>query len=327
MDAIRWGILGTGGIAQKFAEGLALLPEARMTAVGSRTQASADAFGAKWKIPNRHASYAALMADTEVDAVYIATPHTLHHENAIGCLSAGKAVLCEKPFTINVRQAEDVIALARKQRVFLMEAMWTRFLPIFVKIRSLLAEDAIGTVRQVQADFGFRPAFDPKSRLFDPALGGGALLDLGVYPVSLASMVFGEAPRRLASRAALGPTGVDEQTGAVLEYSDGRMAVISCSLRFESPRAAEIIGEGGWIRIHSPWWIADTITISRPGREDETIALPNLGNGYAHEAVEVMACLRGGKLESRVMPLDETLRIMQTLDAIRAEWGLKYPGE
>jgi predicted dehydrogenase len=327
MDAIRWGILGTGGIAQKFAEGLALLPEARMTAVGSRTQASGDAFGEKWKIPNRHASYAALMADPEVDAVYIATPHTLHHENAIGCLSAGKAVLCEKPFTINVRQAEDVIALARKQRVFLMEAMWTRFLPIFVKIRSLLAEDAIGTVRQVQADFGFRPAFDPKSRLFDPALGGGALLDLGVYPVSLASMVFGEAPRRLASRAALGPTGVDEQTGAVLEYSDGRMAVISCSLRFESPRAAEIIGEGGWIRIHSPWWIADTITISRPGREDEAITLPNLGNGYAHEAVEVMACLRGGKLESRVMPLDETLRIMQTLDAIRAEWGLKYPGE
>jgi dihydrodiol dehydrogenase / D-xylose 1-dehydrogenase (NADP) len=169
MDAIRWGILGTGGIAQKFAEGLALLPEARMTAVGSRTQASGDAFGEKWKIPNRHASYAALMADPEVDAVYIATPHTLHHENAIGCLSAGKAVLCEKPFTINVRQAEDVIALARKQRVFLMEAMWTRFLPIFVKIRSLLAEDAIGTVRQVQADFGFRPAFDPKSRLFDPA--------------------------------------------------------------------------------------------------------------------------------------------------------------
>jgi predicted dehydrogenase len=327
MAAIRWGILGTGGIARKFAEGLALLPDARMTAVGSRTQDSADSFGANWKIPNRHGSYAALMADPEVDAVYIATPHTLHRENALGCLAAGKAVLCEKPFTINARQADDVIGLARKQRIFLMEAMWTRFLPVITKIRSLIAEGAIGKVRQVQADFGFRPAFDPKSRLFDPALGGGALLDLGVYPISLASMVFGEAPLRLASRAALGATGVDEQSGAVLEYSDGRMAVISCSLRFESPRAAEIIGEGGWIRIHRPWWISDTFTLSRPGREDETITLPYLGNGYAHEAVEVMQCLRGGKVESRVMPLDETFRVMQTLDAIRAEWGLKYPGE
>lgn len=327
MDAIRWGILGTGGIAQKFAEGLALLPNARMTAVGSRTQDSAELFGAKWKIPHRHGSYAALMNDPEVDAVYIATPHSLHRENAIGCLTAGKAVLCEKPFTINARQAEDVIGLARKKRIFLMEAMWTRFLPIFVKIRSLLKEGAIGTVRQVQADFGFRPAFDPKSRLFDPALGGGALLDLGVYPVSLASMVFGEAPQRLASRAALGRTGVDEQTGAVLEYSDGRMAVISCSLRFESPRAAEIIGEDGWIRIHRPWWYANTITLTRSEQAAEEIALPSLGNGYAHEALEVMDCLRSGKLESGVMPLDETLHIMQTLDAIRGEWGLKYPGE
>jgi predicted dehydrogenase len=327
MDAIRWGILGTGGIARKFAEALALLPDARMTAVGSRTPASAASFGAKWKIPNRHGSYTALMADPEVDAVYIATPHVLHRENALGCLTAGKAVLCEKPFTINARQAEEVIALARKKRIFLMEAMWTRFLPVFVKIRSLLAEGAIGEVRQVQADFAFRADFDPKGRLFDPALGGGALLDIGVYPVSLASMVFAEAPQRIASLAVLGATGVDEQSAAVMEYSAGRLAVISFSLRFTSPQEACIIGTAGQIRIHRPWWHADSITISRGGRDEETITLPNLGNGYPHEAVEVMECLRGGKLESRVMPLDETLHIMQTLDAIRAEWGLKYPGE
>ncbi len=327
MKTIRWGILGTGGIAQKFSEALDILPDARMTAVGSRTQDSAEAFGAKWNIPHRHGSYAALMDDPEVDAVYIATPHTLHRENALGCLSAGKAVLCEKPFTINARQAEEVVALARKKRIFLMEAMWTRYFPIFVKIRSLLAEGALGEVRQVQADFGIRPAFDPKSRLFDPALGGGALLDLGVYPVSLASMVFGEVPRRLVSAATLGSTGVDEQSAAIMEYSAGRLAVVSCSLRFTSPQEAHIIGTGGRIRIHRPWWFANTITLTRSGQAEEEISMPYLGNGYAHEALEVMDCLRSGKLESGVMPLEETLHIMQTLDAIRGEWGLKYPEE
>jgi predicted dehydrogenase len=327
MDAMRWGILGTGGIAKKFADALALLPDARITAVGSRTQASADAFGANWKIPNCHGSYAALMEDPEVDAVYIATPHSLHRENALGCLNAGKAVLCEKPFTINARQAEEVIALARKKRIFLMEAMWTRYFPIFVKIRSLLAEGALGEVRQLQADIGIRPAFDPKSRLFDPALGGGALLDLGVYPVSLASMVFGEIPRRIASVATLGTTKVDEQSAAVLEYSAGRLALISCSLRITLTQEAHIIGTGGQIRIPRSWWLPGSMVVSRPGREDETISLPYLGNGYAHEAIEVMECMRGGKLESRVMPLEETLHIMRTLDAIRGEWGVKYPGE
>jgi predicted dehydrogenase len=327
MDAIRWGILGTGGIAKKFADGLALLPDARMTAVGSRTQESADAFGAQWKIPHRHGSYAALMNDPDVDVIYVATPHSLHCENALGCLAAGKAVLCEKPFMINARQAEEAIALARKKRIFLMEAMWTRYFPVIEKIRGLLAQGAVGEVRQVQADFGIQPEFDPKSRLFDRALGGGALLDLGVYPVSLASMVFGEAPKRLVSAAALGSTGVDEQSAAVMEYSAGRLAVISCALRFLSPQDAHIIGTRGRIRIHRPFWCPNAATLTRAGRADEEISMPYLGNGYAHEAVEVMDCLRKGKLESEAMPLEETLRIMRTLDAIRAPWGLTYPGE
>jgi predicted dehydrogenase len=327
MNTIRWGILGTGGIARKFADALALLPDARLTAVGSRTPAAAEAFGSAYKIPHCHGSYEALMRDPDVDVIYVATVHPLHFENSIGCLTAGKAVLCEKPFTINAGQAEKVIALAREKRIFLMEAMWTRYFPVFQKIRSLLAEGALGEVRQVQADFGIKPEFNPRGRLFDPELGGGALLDLGVYPVSLASMVFGEIPRRVASAAVIGSTGVDEQSAAVLEYSAGRMAVVSCSLRFVSPQEAHIIGTGGRIRIHRPWWYADTITLSREGRGDETSTLPYLGNGYAHEAVEVMDCLRAGRLESGVMPLAESLQIMKTLDAIRAEWGFKYPGE
>jgi predicted dehydrogenase len=327
MDAIRWGILGTGGIARKFADALALLPDARLTAVGSRTSASAETFGAAYQVPHRHGSYAELMEDPDVDVVYVATVHPLHCENSMGCLTAGKAVLCEKPFTLNLGEAEQVVVLARKKKLFLMEAMWTRYFPAAVKIRSLLAEGALGEVRQVQADFGVKPEFRPDGRLFNPALGGGALLDLGVYPVSLASMVFGEFPRHIASCASMGSTGVDEQSAAVLEYSDGRMAAVSCSMRFVSPQEAHIIGTEGRIRIHRPWWYPDTITITRAGDKEETLTLPYRGNGYPHEAMEVMDCLRAGRLESRVMPLDESLQIMKTLDAMRAQWGLKYPGE
>jgi dihydrodiol dehydrogenase / D-xylose 1-dehydrogenase (NADP) len=295
--------------------------------VGSRSQSAADMFGGQWKIPRRHGSYAGLMNDPEVDAVYIATPHPMHYENALACLAAGKATLCEKPFTINARQAEKVIALARNKRIFLMEAMWTRFLPVFGKIRSLLAEGALGDVRQVQADFCFQPEFDPQDRKWNLALGGGALLDIGVYPISLASMVFGEAPKRVVSAVSFGSTGVDEQSAEVMEYSAGRLAVIASALRFVSPVEAHILGTAGRIRIHPAWWNTDTITVVRPEGKEETLTLPNLGNGYAHEAIEVMNCLRSGKLESRVMPLEETLRIMQTMDAIRADWSLKYPGE
>jgi predicted dehydrogenase len=327
MDKIRWGILGTGGIARKFADGLAILPDAELTAVGSRTPEAAEAFGSAYKIPHRHGSYAELMRDPDVDVIYVATVHPLHCENSLGCLAAGKAVLCEKPFTINAAELEKVVAAARRRKLFLMEAMWTRYFPAVVKVRSLLAEGAIGEVRQVQADFCMKPEFNPKGRLFDPALGGGALLDLGVYPISLASMVFGEAPRKIVTTASLGSTGVDEQSGAVMEYSNGRLALVACSFRFMSPQEAHILGTAGRIRIHKPFWYADTFTISRAGHEDETIRMPYLGNGYAHEAKEVMDCLRNGRLESGVMPLDESLRIMRTLDTVRAQWGFQYPGE
>src|SRR5215216_7626821 len=195
MTKTRWGILGTGNIASQFARGLVALDDAELVAVGSRTAESAEAFGERFSAPRRHASYAALASDPDVDAIYIATPHPLHHDNTIMGLEAGKAVLCEKPFAINAGQAQAMIATARERGVFLMEAMWTRFLPHMVRLRELLAAGAIGEVRMLQADFGFRTSFNPQSRLFDPALGGGALLDVGVYTISFAQMILGEPDR------------------------------------------------------------------------------------------------------------------------------------
>jgi predicted dehydrogenase len=326
MKKIRWGILSTGWIAKKFAQGLSVLEDAEIVAVGSRAQGTADAFGDEFGVPHRHANYEALAADPDVDVVYIGTPHPFHKENSLLCLQAGKAVLCEKPFTINAGEAEEVIALAREKRLFLMEAMWTRYIPIIVKLRELLAAGAIGDVRMLTADLGFRRELDPKSRLFDPELGGGALLDMGIYPISLASMVFG-APSRIVSLAHMGQTGVDELAGVVLGYDGGQLAVLHTGLQTDTAVEATVMGTRGRIRVHSPWFYGTALTLSVEGREDEVISLPYAGNGYNFEAAEVMRCLREGELESDVMPLDETLAIMQTLDAIRAQWGFKYPME
>lgn len=327
MKTVRWGILGTGGIARKFAEALSLLPDAKLVSVGSRTQAAADDFARTWKIPHAHGSYREAANDPETDVIYVATIHPLHYENCLDCLKAGKAILCEKPFTINAAQAAEVVALARQKKIFLMEAMWTRYFPVFGKVRELLAENAVGEILLVQADFAFKPAYNPKGRLYNPELGGGALMDIGVYPVSLASMVFGEAPRRILSSAILGPTGVDEQAAVLFEYGGGRQASLTFSFRYESSLEANIIGAEGRIRIERPWWYPHALTLVRWGREDVKISLPYLGNGYTHEAAEVMDCLRAGRTESGRMPLEESLRIMQTLDAIRFDWGLKYPGD
>jgi dihydrodiol dehydrogenase / D-xylose 1-dehydrogenase (NADP) len=326
MKKIRWGILSTGWIAKKFAQGLSVLPDAEIVAVGSRAQETADAFGDQFGVPHRHASYEALAANPDVDVVYIGTPHPFHKDNSLLCLEAGKAVLCEKPFTINAGEAEEVIALAREKGLFLMEAMWSRYIPIIARLRDLLAEGVIGEVRMLTADLGFRSEFDPKSRLFAPELGGGALLDVGIYPISFASMVFG-APSRIASLAHMGQTGVDEQAGIVLGYDEGQLAILHTALQTNTAIEATVMGTKGKIRVHSPWFHGTALTLSIEGREDEIISLPYEGNGYNFEAAEVMRCLREGKLESAVMGLDETLAIMQTLDAIRAHWGLGYPME
>jgi len=326
MSTTRWGILGAGRIAGVFAQGLANLPDAELLAVGSRSQGNADAFGARYGVPRRYPSYDELAADPDVDAIYIATPHVLHAPNSLLCLRAGKAVLCEKPFTINAREAETVIAEARERGVFLMEAMWTRCLPHMETLRGLLADGAIGEPRLLNASFGFRTGFDRHSRLFDPALGGGALLDVGVYTISLASMIFG-TPRDVGGAATLGETGVDEQAAAVLSYEDGQLAALNFAIRTATPHEAVLCGSEGTIRIEPPWWAPSSVRLSRPGAEDQVFAPAAIGNGYAHEALEVQRCLREGRTESQIMPLDETVSIMRTMDRLRELWGVCYPGE
>lgn len=322
----RWGILGAGGIARKFVTGVKALPDHEVVAVGSRQQATADKFADEFGIERRHASYEALAADPNVDAIYVATPHPMHKENTLLALAGGKAVLCEKPFTINASEAAEIIQAAREKKLFLMEAMWTRFIPLMVEVRRLVADGAIGPLRMITADFGYRSAFRPESRAFDPALGGGALLDVGVYPISLASMLLG-TPDRITSMAELGQTGVDEQSAYVFGYSGGQLAILSSAVRTSTPHEALIIGETGSIRIHPPFWIPKKMTLTVAGKEPQEIEIPFEANGYNYEAAEVANCVRAGKLESEIMPLDESLAIMQTMDAIRAQWGMKYPME
>jgi len=326
VEKVRWGILGTGAIAKQFVQGLRFVPEAEVFAVGSRSRASAQEFADKKGIPRRHASYDDLASDPDVDVVYIATPHPFHAENATLCLEAGKAVLCEKPFCVNAAEAERVVGLARKKRLFIMEGMWTRFFPLMEEVRRLVSEGAIGEVRMLNVDFGFRADLDPASRLFDPKLGGGALLDVGVYCVSFASMILGR-PSGSVGLSHLGETGVDEQASVVMEHEGGRLANLSIGIRTTTPQEATIMGTEGYIRIHTPWWRPTSMTISRPGTDEETVEAPVSGNGFGYEAAEVMRCLEAGKTESDVMPLDETLSVMRTMDGIRAAWGLRYPGE
>jgi len=322
----RWGIIGAGTIARKFAEGLKSVEGAELVAVGSRSQEKADKWGDEFDVPHRHGSYEALVGDDQVDAVYVATVHTMHKPNSILALEAGKAVLCEKPFTINAAEAEQVIGLAREKGLFLMEAMWTRFLPPIVKLREMLTEGVIGEVRMVLADFGFRCGWEPQGRLLNPQLGGGGLLDIGVYTISLASMILGK-PTSVTGLAHIGETGVDEQAGVVLGYEGGRLAVLAATVRTTTPHEATVIGTDGLIRLHQGWFHGSRMTLTQTGKEPRDIDVPQVGNGFNYEAEEVARCLAEGKTESEHMPLDESLAIMKTMDRLRAQWGLKYPME
>jgi len=325
MKAVRWGVIGTGGIATAFVRDLRLLPDATVVAVGSRRQETADEFAREHDIGQAHPTYDRLVTDDEVDVVYVATPHTGHHDAAMLAIEAGKAVLVEKPFTMNAAEALSLVEAARARGTFLMEAMWTRFLPHIVRIRSLLAAGALGEPRTVIADHGQWFARDASHRLFAPALGGGALLDLGIYPVSFVSMVLG-TPTGVTAVSDAAFTGVDATTSIVLQHDGGAHAVVTTSLEAVGTNRASVLGTEARIEI-DPVWYAPTgfSVISRDGRVVERFDEPHEGGGLRHQAAEVARRLRDGRTESEVMPLDETVAIMRTLDEVRRQIGLTYP--
>ena len=323
---IKWGILGTGGIASAFARDLAFAKNTEKLAVGSRTKESAAKFAEEHGVSRAYGSYEELVQDPDVDAIYVATPHPFHKENVLACLRAGKAVLCEKPFTINSGELEEIIQFARDQKLFLMEAMWTRFLPPIVKVREWIDSGEIGEVLLVKADFGFRASWNPEWRLLNPDLGGGALLDVGIYPVTFASMIFGTKPEKILSSAHIGETGVDEQFSILMSYPSGKTATLNGAFRIGLTNEAYIHGTEGYIRIPS-FHSAKSATLYKDGQEVETFNDDRKSAGYAYEIEEVGKCLSQGLLESPIVPLDESLEIMILMDEIRGQWGLKYPFE
>jgi predicted dehydrogenase len=323
---LRWGIIGTGGIAATFAADMMLLPDAAVVAVGSRTQATADEFGDRFAIPRRHGSYEALAEDPDVDAVYVATPHPFHAEPALLAIRARKAVLVEKPFTLNSAEARTLIAEARAQHTFLMEAMWTRFLPHVVSVRQLIAEDRLGDVRSFTADFGGYNVEDAEHRAYSPELGGGALLDLGIYPVSFASMLFG-TPEVITARSHPAFTGVDSQTAVILDYSGGRQAVLFTTLETRTPNRASINGRKGRIEIDGDFFAPTAFRLFEEHGRTQLYSIAHTGRGLRHQAAEVGRCVHLGLTESPILPLSETLAIMETLDEIRRQIGLRYPSE
>jgi predicted dehydrogenase len=320
-EETRWGVVGPGRIAESVLPDVAEVDGARVVAVASRSAERARAFAERHGIERAHGSYAAIVEDPDVDVLYLATPHPQHHAVALAALRAGKALLVEKSFTATLAGAQEVVDLARRTGVFVMEAMWTRFQPAVVALRELVADGAVGEVRSVQADLGVARAYDPADRLFAPELGGGALLDLGVYVVSFAQMLLG-APDSVTAVGSRFDSGVDAEAGLLLGWADGRHATLAVSLRHALPGQARVFGTAGWVDVLPRFHHPDTIVLHRPGAEPETITRPHTGGGYAHELAEVNACLRAGATESAVMPLADTLAVQEVLERAAQQLGV-----
>ncbi len=331
---VRWGILATGKIAHKFVSDLAQVEECEVAAVGSRRQESADAFAETHGIPTAYGDYRSVVEDPDVDVVYVASPHSMHREHVELAFAAGKAVLCEKPLTLNAADAELLVAQARKEGLFLMEAMWMRCDPLIRRLQQLAASGALGEVRQVRADLGFVVDRPPTDRLLDPALGAGALLDMGIYPLTFAQLFLGE-PAAVAATANLSAAGADLDLSLSLGYASGATAAVTTTMTAWSPRTASIATNRGRIDLPAPFHHPQTVTWSsydtdpdhdRPGEVQE-LSEPTPLRGYAHEALEVVRCLRRGETESPLVPLDESVAMMRLMDRIREQIGVWYPGD
>ena len=325
MSKFKWAILGPGAIANQFAKGLSVIEDAELYAVGSRSLERAEAFAKQYNVPKTYGSYEEMAKDKEIDCVYVCTPHPMHKDASLLCIENGLNVLCEKPFAINKKDAQIMIDAAVKKGVFIMEAHWTRFLPAIRKAVEWIKEGKIGDVRMIHCDFSFRTGMDPESRLLKREMGGGGLLDVGSYTLSMSTMIFGNEPDEITSVANIGETGVDEQAAILLRYNKGQIAVLSCGVRTGTYHMLNIFGENGSININS-FWNTDTATLKVNG-EEPVVFTEKTGNGYNYEAVAAMEAIRAGKIECDIMPHADTLAIAGLSDTVREPWGLKYPSD
>lgn len=360
---VRWGILGTGWIAAQFARDLQRLPTAKLAGVASRSRQNAEKFAQAFPECQAYSSYADLTAATDIDVVYVATPHVRHYDECLLALKAGKPVLCEKPFMMNRSEAEEIFAIAQSNNLFCMEAMWMRFIPLVQTVRRRVQQGELGQIRYITADFGYPVGFDAQNRLFNRELGGGTLLDRGCYPISLAIYLLGK-PDQVAGFAHIGESGVDEQCSMLLQYDNGAFAQLASTVQTYGTNQAVIAGTQGQITIQAPFYYPEKIVVQRfpdtmqmvappkgglptdaKGRlkaslktnpwykrlrqwrpqGGQTITQIEGGSGYYHQAQEVGRCLQAGLLESPLMPWEETLQVLEVMDTLRQSWQLRYP--
>lgn len=326
MKTLNFGIIGPGKIANRFADAFQFVPRARIYAIASRDREKASTFASTHKIEKLYNSYADLVRDPVVDIIYIATPHPFHYEQSLLCLRNGKAVLCEKPLAINLKQVKEMVDTSRKSKVFFMEGMWSRFFPVIHKALELIKSGTIGEIKYLQADFGFPAPLNPDSRIYNLALGGGAQLDVGVYPLFLAMLFLGK-PDETRAFSHLASTGADATTGVLFNYKSGAIAHIFSSIVNDTPKEAFIMGTKGRLHIHSPWYKSMHLTLQLNSGEKTEFPFPHSGNGFEFQIEEVVRCLNEGKIESDLMPHRMSLLMAEVSDEIRRQGGVKYAGE
>jgi dihydrodiol dehydrogenase / D-xylose 1-dehydrogenase (NADP) len=324
---LGWGILGTGKAAHLFAEGLSAVEGAEIRAVASRSGERAAGFAQEFSVPRHYGSYEALIEQNDIDVVYVATPHCDHLSNTLACLDHGRHVLCEKPLALNARQAAEMIGTARREKLFLMEAMWMLTLPAMQKLSETVRLGHIGEIRLVRTVYSFSAEPGLHKRLFSLDCGGGALMDIGVYGIAFAQQIFGQAPVEIAGLADMGESGVDERSIVNLRFHNGALANILSSIRDDWNMEGVIQGSEGFIRVPGKISRIKEFVLTPVHGQVQRFRFDTLGNGYSYEAVEVGRCLREGKLESKMVPLEESVAVLRTMDRIRERWNLRFPGE
>lgn len=325
MKKYKWGILAAGKMSAKFTSGLKLLDNVELYAVGSRDLQRSKKFAEEFGFKKYYGSYEDLVSDPELEIVYIASPHSHHFEHTMLCLRHKKAVICEKAFALNSREVETMIAEAARQNTFLMEALWPPFQPIYRKTGEILGTGLPGKILQLSARFSFQPPFDPDDRKFNLSLGGGSLLDIGIYPV-IDALYFMGVPSEIAAKASFTETGSEDAISIIFRYGDGRMATLYSSFRTAGGIGCDLLCENGNLYFSRARDMSQRLKVELNGREEEEYSLLPEGMGYYFEAEEVMRCLTEGKLQSEIVPLSFSLDLINTLDRIRKAAGIEYPG-